>query len=61
VRISRKKVTESGSPSVLWTNGENIVKFRGENFEKVWNDPRAISIYPEKGLQRELAKAQKAA
>ena len=59
--ISREKATESGFPSVLWTNSEPIVKFREENFEKAWNDPGAISIYPEKGLQRELAKAQKAA
>jgi sugar-specific transcriptional regulator TrmB len=53
VWISIKKVTESGFPSVLWTNCENIVKFREENFEKTWNDPQAISVYPERDLQRE--------
>jgi sugar-specific transcriptional regulator TrmB len=61
VWISRRKVTESGFPSVLWTNSENITEFREENFEKAWNDPRAISIYPERDSQRELARAQKAA
>lgn len=61
VWISREKVTESGFSSVLWTNSENIVKFRIENFEKAWDDPRAISIYPERKPQRELPKVQKAA
>jgi hypothetical protein len=61
VWIRRRKLTESGIPSVLWTNCENIVKFREENFEKTWNSPLAISIHPEKELaNRELAEVQKA-
>jgi sugar-specific transcriptional regulator TrmB len=59
--VYRKKTTESGLPCVLWTNGKNIVQFYKENFERVWHNPRAISVYPERGMQRELAKAQKAA
>jgi sugar-specific transcriptional regulator TrmB len=60
--VRRKKVTESGLPCVLWTNCWNIVQFYKENFKKAWNDPHAISIYPERDLaKKELAKAQKAA
>jgi sugar-specific transcriptional regulator TrmB len=59
--VYRKKTTESGLPCVLWTNGKNIVQFYKENFEKTWINPRAIRVYPEKDMQRELAKAQKAA
>ena len=62
VWISRKKVTESGLPCVLWTNSKNIVQIYKENFERAWNNPRAISIYPEIDLaKRESAKAQQAA
>jgi sugar-specific transcriptional regulator TrmB len=59
--IRRKKATESGLPCVLWTNGWSIVQFYKENFEEAWNDPRAVSICPERDLaKRELAKAQQA-
>jgi sugar-specific transcriptional regulator TrmB len=57
--IRRKKTTESGLPCVLWTNSKNVVKFYKENFERVWHNSRAISVYPKRDLQRELAKAQK--
>jgi sugar-specific transcriptional regulator TrmB len=60
--IRRKKVTESGLQCVLWTNGWSIVQFYKENFEEAWNDPRAVSICPERDLaNRESAKAQQAA
>jgi sugar-specific transcriptional regulator TrmB len=57
--IRRKRVTESGVPSALWTDGRNMVQFYKENFEEAWNDPLAIHIYPKKRLaKKELAEAQ---
>jgi len=46
VWISRKKKTDAGLPCVLWTNSRNIIQFREETFEKAWNSPEAITIYP---------------
>jgi sugar-specific transcriptional regulator TrmB len=51
--IRRKETTASGLPLVLWTNGDNIVQFYKDNFEKSWGNPRAISIYPVTTLQKE--------
>jgi sugar-specific transcriptional regulator TrmB len=60
--IRRKATTESGLSWVLWTNSRSIVQFYKENFEEAWNDPRAVSICPERDLaNRESAKAQQAA
>jgi sugar-specific transcriptional regulator TrmB len=53
VWISRKKLTESGIPCVLWTNSKNITQFRQENFEKAWNNSEAITIFPKENSQGE--------
>ena len=55
--IRRKKLAESGLPAILWTNGSNIVHFYKENFEKVWNDRHAVSIYPERDVEKRTGKS----
>jgi len=57
LRIRRRKLTESGLPAVLWTNGSNIVHFYKENFEKSWNDRHAVSIYPERDVEKRTGKS----
>jgi len=54
--IRRKKLAESGLPAILWTNGSNIVHFYKENFEKAWNDHHAVSIYPERDVEKRTGK-----
>jgi sugar-specific transcriptional regulator TrmB len=46
VWISTKLKSQSGTPSVLWSNGENIVTAYHERFERKWNDKKAITIFP---------------
>jgi sugar-specific transcriptional regulator TrmB len=55
--IRRKKVTESGAQYILWTNSRNIVQFYKENFEKAWNDRHAVSIYPERDVEKRTGKS----
>jgi sugar-specific transcriptional regulator TrmB len=55
--IRIKKSTESGLPAVLWTNGSNIVHFYRESFEKAWNDRHAVSIYPERDVEKRTGKS----
>jgi len=50
--IRRKKVTESGVPAILWTNGRSIVEFYKENFEEDWKSLRTITIYPKMPVKR---------
>jgi sugar-specific transcriptional regulator TrmB len=45
--IGMKRVTESGLPCALWTNGRNMVQFFKESFEETWNN-HAASIYPKR-------------
>ena len=54
--IRRKKLAESGLPAVLWTTGRNIIHFYKENFEKAWNDHHAVSIYPERDVEKRTGK-----
>jgi sugar-specific transcriptional regulator TrmB len=54
--IRRRKLTESGVPAVLWTNGRSIVQFYKESFEKAWNDRHAISIYTERDVEKRTGK-----
>jgi sugar-specific transcriptional regulator TrmB len=45
--VGMKKVTDSGVPCALCTNGRNIVRFFKESFEETWNN-HATSIYPKR-------------
>ncbi len=59
--ISRNKKTDTGMPFVLWTNSTNITQFRQANFEEDWNNPKAITIYPqETPTKKKPMKRQKA-
>jgi len=61
VWINREKATDTDLPCVLWTNSRNIAQFREETFEKAWNSPGAIIIYPKTEREkRKSAKARKA-
>lgn len=44
VWVSTKKVTKSGLPCGVWTNGRNMVQFFRESFEDTWNN-HAVAIY----------------
>jgi sugar-specific transcriptional regulator TrmB len=55
--IRRRKLTKSGLPAVLWTNGRTIVQFYKESFEKAWNDRHAVSIYPERDVEKRTGKS----
>ncbi len=54
VWIATEQTTESGYPCILWTNDKNIVKVYEDNFEKCWNNPLTLKIYP-----KESAKGKK--
>jgi sugar-specific transcriptional regulator TrmB len=62
--IDRKEVwiattlkSESGTPSVLWSNGINIVAAYQERFERLWSSKKAITVYPPKPAKKKAAKA----
>jgi sugar-specific transcriptional regulator TrmB len=44
VWVSTTLKSESGTPCVLWSNGENIVAAYHERFERLWNNKKATSI-----------------
>ena len=46
--IRRRKLSESGLPCILWTNAKSLLDFYKENFEEAWNNPAAISLYPQR-------------
>ena len=56
VWVSTTLKSESGTPSVLWSNGENIVATYHEPFKRMWNDKKATTIFPSKIAQEKAAK-----
>ena len=45
VWIATQQKTQTGYPSILWTNDTNIVGAYRENFNETWNNPRAVTVY----------------
>ncbi len=45
--IFRNKKLSSGVPCVLWTNSINIGQVYRERFQASWNNPKAVTIFPE--------------
>ena len=57
VWIATTLKSQSGTPSVLWSNGENIVTVYHERFERKWNNKKAITIPPQKLANGKVIKA----
>ncbi len=45
VWIGTQQKTQTGYPSILWTNDQNIVEAYKEIFKKAWNNPKAKTFY----------------
>lgn len=43
--VATQQKTEQGYPCILWTNDSNVVDVYKEYFKKVWNDPKAKTVY----------------
>jgi sugar-specific transcriptional regulator TrmB len=43
--VATQQKTEQGYPCILWTNDSNVVDVYREYFKKVWNDPKATTVY----------------
>jgi len=56
--IKTRKKTQSGFPCVLLTNSKNVIQLYEENFEHMWNNPRATNISIKKTMNRKRAIAQ---
>ena len=48
--------SESGTPSVLWSNGENIVAAYHERFERIWKSKNAITVPSSETAKEKTAK-----
>jgi len=43
--VATQQRTELGYPCILWTNDSNVVDVYKEYFKKIWNDPKAKTVY----------------
>ena len=57
VWVSTALKSESGTPCVLWSNGENIVETYSERFERLWNDKKARTILSSETAKEKVVKS----
>jgi sugar-specific transcriptional regulator TrmB len=56
VWVATTMKSESGTPSVLWSNGENIVAAYHERFERIWKSKNAITVPSSETAKEKTAK-----
>ena len=56
VWVATAMKSESGTPSVLWSNGENIVAAYHERFERIWKSKNAITVPSSETAKEKTAK-----
>ena len=49
--VAAQQKTEQGYPCILWTNDSNVVDVYRDYFKKVWNDPKAKTVYRKKSKE----------